>query len=95
MNPLRMMSVAALVVLTGIIVGALGGHALRGVLDAAQLHAAFPTGTPQVTIQLFSAATRQGVPEAETTIAAWVPAPAWQNADADGDKKERPRGQGE
>jgi GTP-binding protein len=62
---------------------------------AAQLHEAFPVGTPQVTIQLFSATTRQGVPEAETTIAAWVPAPAWQNAVADDDKKERPRGQGE
>ncbi len=39
MNPLRMMSVAALVVVTGIIVGALGSHALRAVLDASQLHA--------------------------------------------------------
>jgi len=52
-------------------------------------------GTPQVTIQLFSATTRQGVPEAETTIASWVPASAWQNADAGGGTKERPRSQGE
>lgn len=39
MNPFRMMSIAALVVLAGIIVGALGSHALRAVLDATQLHA--------------------------------------------------------
>ena len=38
MNPLRIMAVAALVVVTGIIVGALGSHALRAVLDAGQLH---------------------------------------------------------
>lgn len=38
MNPLRIMSVAALVVVTGIIVGALGSHALRAVLDTGQLH---------------------------------------------------------
>jgi len=36
-------------------------------------------GAPQVTTQLFSAATRQGVPEAETTIAAWIPPLDWQN----------------
>ena len=58
-------------------------------------HAAFPVGTPQVTVQLFSAATRQGVPEAETTIASWIPAVAWQNASEGGDTKERPRSQGE
>lgn len=39
MNPARIMSLAALLVLSGIIVGALGSHALRAVLDAAQLHA--------------------------------------------------------
>ena len=38
MNPFRLMSVAALVVLSGIGVGAMGSHALRAVLDAAQLH---------------------------------------------------------
>jgi uncharacterized membrane protein YgdD (TMEM256/DUF423 family) len=37
-NPYRIMSIAALVVLTGIIIGALGSHALRAVLDASQLH---------------------------------------------------------
>jgi uncharacterized membrane protein YgdD (TMEM256/DUF423 family) len=39
MNALRIMSIAALVVLTGIVVGALGSHALRTMLDATQLHA--------------------------------------------------------
>jgi len=39
MKPFRIMSIAALVVLAGIMVGALGSHALRAVLDAAQLHA--------------------------------------------------------
>ncbi len=62
---------------------------------AKQLQAAFPVGTPQVTVQLFSATTRQGVPEAETTIASWIPAAAWQNASEAGDTKERPRDQGE
>src|SRR5664279_3521989 len=36
---------------------------------AEQIRAAYPLGAPQVAIQLFSAATRQGVPEAEATIA--------------------------
>jgi len=62
---------------------------------AKQLQEAFPAGTPQVTIQLFSATTRQGVPEAETTIASWVPANTWQNANEGGGTKERPRSQGE
>jgi GTP-binding protein len=48
-------------------------------LIATQVGAEFPMGAPQVTTQLFSAATRQGVPEAETTIAAWIPSSAWQN----------------
>jgi uncharacterized membrane protein YgdD (TMEM256/DUF423 family) len=39
MNPWRLMSIAALVVLLGIVVGALGSHALRATLDATQLHA--------------------------------------------------------
>jgi uncharacterized membrane protein YgdD (TMEM256/DUF423 family) len=39
MNSWRIMSIAALVVLTGIVVGALGSHSLRAVLDAAQIHA--------------------------------------------------------
>jgi uncharacterized membrane protein YgdD (TMEM256/DUF423 family) len=39
MNPPRIMSLAALLVLSGTIVGALGSHALRAVLDASQLHA--------------------------------------------------------
>jgi uncharacterized membrane protein YgdD (TMEM256/DUF423 family) len=38
-KPFRIMSIAALVILAGIIVGALGSHALRAVLDATQLHA--------------------------------------------------------
>src|SRR4030095_5060010 len=42
-------------------------------LITTQIRAEFPMGAPQVTTQLFSAATRQGVPEAETTIAAWIP----------------------
>jgi uncharacterized membrane protein YgdD (TMEM256/DUF423 family) len=37
-KPFRIMSVAALLVLAGIVVGALGSHALRAVLDATQLH---------------------------------------------------------
>lgn len=53
---------------------------------AAALHAAFPLGASNVSVQAFSSTTRQGVAEAETTIASWLPAlPA----------KERPRGQGE
>lgn len=39
MNPFRIMSVAALLVLAGIVVGALGSHALRAVLDPTGLHA--------------------------------------------------------
>jgi GTP-binding protein len=42
-------------------------------LIAEQLRAAFPLGTPNVTTQLFSAATRQGVAEAESAIALWIP----------------------
>jgi hypothetical protein len=65
-------------------------------LIGTQLRAAFPMGAPHVTTQLFSAATRQGVPEAETMIAAWIPSPAWQNEIAEAEQeKERPRDQGE
>jgi uncharacterized membrane protein YgdD (TMEM256/DUF423 family) len=39
MNSFRIMSIASLLVLIGTIVGALGSHALRDVLDASQLHA--------------------------------------------------------
>lgn len=39
MNPQRMMACAALLIATGIIVGATASHALRSVLDAPQLHA--------------------------------------------------------
>jgi uncharacterized membrane protein YgdD (TMEM256/DUF423 family) len=39
MTPMRIMSTAALVVLVGIVIGALGSHALRAVLDATQMHA--------------------------------------------------------
>lgn len=39
MNSYRLMAAAALVVLSGIVIGAMGSHALRAVLDAAQLHA--------------------------------------------------------
>ena len=63
-------------------------------LIATQIRTEFPMGAPQVTTQLFSAATRQGVPEAETTIATWIPSPSWQN-ETDGAGKERPRSQGE
>ena len=62
---------------------------------AAQLSAAFPPAAPTVTVQPSSATTRFGVPEAETTIAAWIPDGAWQNSDADRAAKERPRDQGE
>jgi len=62
---------------------------------AAQLRDAFPPAAPNVTIQAFSAATRQGVPEAETTIASWIPDGPWQNTEADPAGKERPRRQGE
>jgi GTP-binding protein len=65
-------------------------------LIGTQLQAAFPMGAPHVTTQLFSAATRQGVPEAETMIAAWIPSSPWQNEMAAGaQEKERPRDQGE
>lgn len=40
---------------------------------AAQLRSEFPATAPNVTVQLFSATTRQGVPEAETTISSWLP----------------------
>jgi GTP-binding protein len=53
----------------------------------ASLREAFPVGAPNVAVQAFSATTRQGVVEAETTIASWLPADAAQ--------KERPRSQGE
>ncbi len=39
----------------------------------AQIRATFPLGAHNVAVQLFSAATRQGVPEAETMIAGWLP----------------------
>ena len=39
----------------------------------AQLMEMFAPGAPNVVVQLFSAATRQGVAEAEATIASWVP----------------------
>lgn len=39
MSPQRSMLVAALLIVVGIIIGALASHALQGVLDAAQLHA--------------------------------------------------------
>ena len=63
---------------------------------AAQLSAAFPPAAPNVTVQPFSATTRLGVADAETTIAAWLPDGPWQNAKADAAHgKERPRRQGE
>ena len=39
---------------------------------AAQIKDAFPLGALHVTVQLFSASTRQGVPEADAVIATWV-----------------------
>jgi GTP-binding protein len=60
----------------------------------AQLHATFPIGSPNVTVQLFSAATRQGVPEAESAIAAWLPGANLPDERIDA-PKERPRSQGE
>ncbi|MCC7327015.1 MAG: YihA family ribosome biogenesis GTP-binding protein [Burkholderiales bacterium] len=58
---------------------------------ATQLDDAFPFGAPQITIQLFSAVTRLGVPEAESTIASWLPEAAigasWQNTDGEQAKK--------
>ncbi|MFO1322619.1 MAG: ribosome biogenesis GTP-binding protein YihA/YsxC [Burkholderiales bacterium] len=43
---------------------------------AARIGEVFPATAPNVTVQLFSATTRQGVPEAETTIASWLPSQA-------------------
>ena len=60
----------------------------------AQLRASFPIGAPNVMLQLFSAATRRGVAEAETTIAAWLPDAKRHEAHG-GPAKKRPRGQGE
>jgi GTP-binding protein len=37
-----------------------------------QLGEAFPLGSPNVIVQLFSASSRQGVPEAEAVIATWM-----------------------
>lgn len=58
---------------------------------AEQLDQAFPFGAPQIRIQLFSAASRLGVPEAESTIASWLPETAiqapWQNGDGERTKK--------
>ena len=53
----------------------LGKNAQREALAAiaAQLRERFPLGAGNVTVQLFSATTRQGVAEAETTIASWLP----------------------
>jgi GTP-binding protein len=43
----------------------------------AEIERMFPLGAANVAVQLFSAATRRGVPEANAAIAAWVPdAPA-------------------
>lgn len=39
----------------------------------AQLKAEFPVAAAHVAVQLFSASTRQGVPEAERAIAQWLP----------------------
>lgn len=41
----------------------------------AQIRTAFPLGAHNVAVLLFSAATRLGVPEAETMIAEWLPEP--------------------
>jgi uncharacterized membrane protein YgdD (TMEM256/DUF423 family) len=38
MNPRRAMLVAALLIVTGIVIGASGSHALRSMLSASQLH---------------------------------------------------------
>jgi GTP-binding protein len=56
----------------------LGTSAQRKALAAlrAQLNDVFALGAPNVVVQLFSATTRQGVAEAETTIASWLPARA-------------------
>jgi GTP-binding protein len=62
-------------------------------LIAAQLRAAFPLGAPHITVQLFSAATRQGLSEAEATIAAWIP--SLEDETHAAQEKERPRSQGE
>lgn len=43
---------------------------------AAEIERLFPLGAANVTVQLFSATTRQGVDEANAAIAAWVPAAA-------------------
>ncbi len=40
-----------------------------------QLRAAFPLGAHNVAVQLFSAATRLGLPEAEAMIQSWLPVP--------------------
>jgi len=63
-------------------------NAVAGV--AAQIRAAFPMGAPNVTVQLFSAATRQGVQEAETMISTWIPPDAWQNGIDAADQKKGP-----
>jgi len=64
----------------------------------AQLRHEFPIGAANVTVQLFSATTRQGVLEAETTITSWLPTGAWQNDGRDtasvAEKEKAPR-QGE
>jgi len=46
-------------------------EALAGI--ATQLRERFPLGAGNVTVQLFSATSKQGVAEAETTIASWLP----------------------
>jgi GTP-binding protein len=61
-----------------------------------QLRQAFPLGATNVTVQLFSATTRQGVLEAETTITSWLPPGAWQNVpEAGAEEKEKAPRQGE
>jgi GTP-binding protein len=57
---------------------------------AAELRDTFPWGPHNVVVQAFSAITRQGVAEAETTIASWLPT----DTAVEG-AKERPRDQGE
>ena len=52
--------------------GTAAQRAAKAAIEA-QLDEAFPGGAANVIVQLFSATTRQGVTEAEATIAVWVP----------------------
>ena len=74
MNPRQSMLVAALLIVTGIVIGALGSHALQTVLNTSQLHAL----DTAVQYQLFNALGLLVIGLlAQSRADAWLPRIAW------------------